>query len=229
MRSLVQRPIALAVLGLAAALSCPTLAQSNASQGARSPEDLAASAVGALERNAATPAAEEPEEVTIRGRRTVTEYRLEMERARDDIVKIFNELNDDSDNEVVCRNERPTGSRMPVRVCRSVAESRAEAAAAKNFLNSLTLSSGEFRTIEGGPSTRSVASADGVGGGFQVTADIGTGEAQGEMVTRGAAARANLEKELLRLMSESRQLYRAVLTYVEAEDAYKAAREAAAE
>lgn len=211
------------MLGLAAVLTGPALAQSEPS-----PEDLASAAVDALERNAAPPA-EETEEVTIRGRRTVTQYRLEMEEARDEIVETFNELNDDSDNEVVCRNERPTGSRMPVRVCRSVAESKAEAAAAKNFLNALTMSSGEFRAIEGGAGTRSVSGPTGVAGGPQVTADIGTAEAQGEMVTRGAAARANLEKELLRLMGESRQLYRAVLTYVEAEDEYKAARAGAAE
>ena len=45
----------------------------------------------------------------------------------------------------------------------------------------------------------------------------------------GVAARATLEKELLRLMGESRQLYRAVLKYVEVNDEYKAAREGAAE
>ena len=221
----VRRLLAAAALGLAAVLAGPTLAQSSAP----SPEDLASSAVDALERNAAPPAAEETEEVTIRGRRTVTEYRLEMERARDDIVKIFNELNDDSDQEVVCRNERPTGTRLPVRVCRSVAESRAEANAAKNFLNSLTMSSGEFRAVEGGAATRSVAGAAGVAGGPQVNAEFGATGAQGEMVTQGAAARANLEKELLRLMGESRPLYRAILTYVEAENEYKAAREEAAQ
>jgi hypothetical protein len=62
-------------------------------------------------------------------------------------------------------------------------------------------------------------------GGPQVNAAIGTTEAQSDTVTQGAAARASLEKELLRLMSESRPLYRAVLKYVEAEDQYKRARE----
>jgi hypothetical protein len=211
MRALVQRPLAVVLLGVAAVLATPTQAQSGA---ARSPEDLAASAVDALERNATTPA-EQPEEVTIRGRRTVTQYRLEMERARDDIVAIFNELNEKGDNDVVCRNERPTGSRMPQRVCRSVAESKAEARAAKDFLNALTFSSGQFRAPQGVV----------LPGGQQVNAAIGTAEAQSDTVTQGAAARANLEKELLRLMSESRPLYRAVLEYVEAEEQYKAARE----
>jgi hypothetical protein len=219
MRALVQRLPAVALFGLGALLGGQSLAQSAA--GERSPEELASSAVGALERNAAPPAAEEPEEVTIRGRRTVTEYRLEMERARDDIVRIFNELNDDSDNEVVCRNERPTGSRMPVRVCRSVAESRAEAAAAKSFLNALTMSAGTFLDQSGAP----VVAA----GGAPFNAAAGTAAAQGDMVVQGAAARATLEKELLRLMGESRPLYRAVLKYVEVNDEYKAAREGAAE
>ena len=147
MRAFVQRPSVFAVLGLATVLTSPTLAQSEPS-----PEDLASAAVDALERNAAPPA-DETEEVTIRGRRTVTQYRLEMEQARDEIVEIFNELNDDSDNDVVCRNERPTGSRMPIRVCRSVAESRSEAAAAKNFLGALTRSAGGFLAAPGTTAT----------------------------------------------------------------------------
>jgi hypothetical protein len=207
-----QRPT-LAIFGLAAVLAGPAFAQSPAAE--RSPEDLATSAVEALEANQAT-STEPVEEVTIRGRRTVTEYRLAMEKARDDIVKIFNELNDDGDQEVVCRNERPTGTRMPQRVCRSVAESRAEARAAKDFLNDLTMGAGKFSSLT-------------EPGGTQVNANAGTAGAQSDMVMQGAAARATLEKELLRLMGESRQLYRAVLEYVETNDEYKAAREAAAE
>jgi hypothetical protein len=210
----VRRPAALGIFGLAAMLAAPAWAQAPAAE--RSAEDLAAAAVEALETNSVT-STEEPEEVTIRGRRTVTEYRLEMERARDDIVKIFNELNDDSDQEVVCRNERPTGSRMPVRVCRSVAESRAEARAAKDFLNALTMNAGGFRSLTGATE------------GTQANANSGTAAAQTGMVMQGAAARATLEKELLRLMSESRPLYRAVLKYVEVSDEYKTARAGAAE
>jgi len=228
MRAFVQHPLSLVVAGLAAMLACPTLAQSGSAAAGQSNEELATSVVDALERNAATPVDEETEELTIRGRRTVTEYRLDMERARDDIVKVFNELNEDADDEVVCRNERPTGTRMPIRVCRSVAESRAEAAAAKNFLNSLTLSSGEFRAIEGGPATRSVSGATGVTGGPQVLAEFGAAGAQGEMVTKGAAARVQLETEFVRLMGESRQLYRAVLKYVEVNAEYEAAARAGA-
>lgn len=213
MRALVQHPLALVVAGLAAVLACPTLAQSD-SAATRSPEELAASAVDALERHAAPPA-EEPEEVTIRGRRTVTQYRLEMEQAREEIVEIFNELNDDSDEDVVCRNERPTGTRMPIRVCRSVAESRAESRAAKDFLNALTMSAGGFRAAPGTTAP----------GGTQANANSGTAQAQTDGAVGGAGARATLEKELLRLMGESRQLYRAVLTYIEAADEYKAARE----
>ena len=208
MRTLIQRSLAFATFGVAAVLCGPTLAQSDAAAGERTPEELAATAVDALQRNAATPAAEEPEEVMIRGRRTVTQYRMEMEQAREEIVEVFNELNDDSDNDVVCRNERPTGSRMPIRVCRSVAESRAEARAAKDFLNALTVNAGKYTggVPEGGS---------------------GTAAAQTQGVTGGADARATLEKELLRLMGESRQLYRAVLKYVELESEYDTAREQA--
>jgi hypothetical protein len=136
-----------------------------------------------------------------------------MEQAREEIVEVFNELNDDSDNDVVCRNERPTGSRMPIRVCRSVAESRAEARAAKDFLNALTLNAGTY--------------TGGLPEGAQVNAGSGTAAAQTQGVAGGADARATLEKELLRLMGESRQLYRAVVKYVELENEYKTAREEA--
>ena len=213
MRELIPRLPLGAMCILAAVLSGAALAQSDSAAGGRSPEELAASAVDALERNAA-PAEQETEEVTIRGRRTVTQYRLEMEQAREEIVETFNELNDDSDNDVVCRNERPTGTRMPIRVCRSVAESRAESRAAKDFLNALTRSAGGFM---------------GQGGGTQANANSGTAAAQTEGAVGGEAARATLEKELLRLMAENRKLYRAVLTYVEAEEAYKTAREEGAQ
>ena len=56
MRVLVQRPLVFAVVSLAALLSGPAFAQA--------PSGAAA-------------AAEPPEEVTVRGRRTMTQYRLE--------------------------------------------------------------------------------------------------------------------------------------------------------
>jgi len=199
MRYLIQRPLAFAVIGLAAVLSGRALAQADPA-----PEP------------AATSSTEKPEEITVRGRRTLTEYRLELEEAREEIVKIFNEENSDQGNDLVCRNERPTGSRMPQRVCRTAAESAAEASAARWFLNSLTTSAGKFQAAPGTTSP----------GGPQINAAIGTAVAQDNEAAGGAAARAKLEEELLRLERENRKLYRAVVKYLELEDQYNKAREA---
>src|SRR6185503_4816803 len=109
MRAFVQRPLVLAIVGLAVVLSGRTLAQA----------DSAA--------RPSTSASEEPEDITIRGQRTLTEYRLEIERAREVVVGLFNELNSDDKNDITCRNERLTGTRMPQRVCRSNAANAADA------------------------------------------------------------------------------------------------------
>jgi hypothetical protein len=95
-------------------------------------------------------------------------------------------------------------------VCRSAAESQAEAAASRDFLNALFTSSGLF--IEGGqlPSP----------GGTQVNANIGTGAAQGAGAMGEQDALAKFEKEWNRLLGENRQLYRAVVKYAELEAEY---------
>src|SRR5687767_6807006 len=61
---------------------------------------------------------EQPEEVTVRGRKTVAQYRLELERQRDEIFRIFNEANQGTDNDIRCRDEQPTGRRIRQTVCR---------------------------------------------------------------------------------------------------------------
>jgi hypothetical protein len=88
------------VLVLAAALSSGAFAQSD------SPPDA----------GRATSPTEETEEITVRGRKTLTEYRLELEEAREELIAVFNEENSSANNDVTCRDERPTGSRMPQRV-----------------------------------------------------------------------------------------------------------------
>jgi len=188
MRAFVQRPLAFAIVGLAAVFSGRTFAQS------------------------------EPDEITVRGRKSLTEYRLEMERAREEIVELFNELNSGDDTDVTCRDEAPTGTRARQRVCRSNSADRADAGAAKAFLNSLFASSGSFMTNTppgGGPPPA---------GGAQVNAAIGTGAAQGDAVTGGVAAQDALQGEMERLLGTNRELYAAVVKYVELEDEYNRAR-----
>jgi hypothetical protein len=191
MRALVQRPLALAVFGVAAALAGRALAQA-----------------------ADTASAEPVEEVTVRGQKTLTQYRLEIEQARDEVFRRYNEANEGKDNDITCRAEQPTGSRMRQQVCRSEAENRAHAAAAFDFLTGLVRSAGNYN--EGGIP------------GTQVVANIDTGVAQGSGKTGEADALTQFETEWRRLLSEDRQLFRAVVKYAELQDEYDRARGATA-
>jgi hypothetical protein len=197
MRAFVQAPLAFALFGLAAVLSGRALAQSDSTA-----DRLEAPTEG-------------PEEITVRGRKSLSEYRLDLAAAREEIVEAYNAANSSDDNDVTCRNERPTGTRMPQRVCRSNAQSEAEANASRAFLRALTHSAGNFRseTLPGGP---------------QVNASIGAAVAQSDEVTLSAESRAQIEAELERLKKEDRQVYRAVVKYLELEDEYNRARGAVA-
>lgn len=185
MRGFVRCPLAFAILTLAAAVSGRALAQAN------SP-------------------AEPVEEVTVRGQRTLTQYRLEIEQARDEVFRLYNEANEGKDNDITCRAEQPTGSRMRQQVCRSEAENRAQAAAAFDFLTGLVRSAGNYN--EGG------------GAGTQVAANVDTGVAQGSGQAGQANALTQFEAEWKRLLGEDRQLFRAVVKYAELQDEYDRAR-----
>ena len=189
MRALVQRPLAFATF--AAVFSGPALAQGDSAANATSAEPV--------------------EEITVEGQKTLTQYRLEIEQARDEVFRRYNEANRGTANDITCRAEQPTGSRMRQEVCRSEAEMKAQASAAYNFLNALFGSAGNFNEPGGFPGT-------------QVVANIGTGTAQGDGVTGEADALTQFEAEWKRLLSEDRQLFRAVVRYSELQAAYDRAR-----
>ena len=205
MRVFVQRPLAFALVSLAAVLSGRALAQA-------APESPVPGAATSTE---------PVEELTVRGRKTMSQYRLELEQAREEIFRIYNEANEGEDNDITCRAEQPTGSRMRQDVCRSNAENSADAAAARGFLNSLLMSSGRYFSPNSGPGTV-------VAGGTQANANAGTAAAQGAGSSGEQAALAAFEEEWRRLLSENRQLYRAVAKYAELEDEYNRARGATA-
>lgn len=125
---------------------------------------------------AATNPTEQAEDVVVRGK-ALSRYRLELEEAREELIDVYNEENSGDDNDVVCRDERPTGSRMPQRVCRSKAETEAESAAARAFLNGLVIGTGQ---PEGGAINATVAAVGGA-------ADV---------VSRTAQSRAEIERNL---------------------------------
>ena len=191
MRALVQRPLAVATVAIAVLLASRALAQADSA-----------------------PNAEPVEEITVEGQKTLTQYRLEIERARDEVFRLYNAANKGTANDVTCRAERPTGSRMRQEVCRSEAEMKAQASAAYNFLTALFGSAGNYNEPGGFPGT-------------QVVANIGTGEAQGDAQTGQADALTQFEAEWKRLLSEDRELYRAVVKYSELQTEYDRARGAA--
>jgi hypothetical protein len=150
---------------------------------------------------------QEPEEVIVRAK-PLKRYRAEIELARDEMIKLFNEANEGEDNDVQCRYEAPTGSRIPERVCFSTAQDRAGANGARDFLDALFASSGKGRGE----------------GSEQVNAEAGMAAAQGAAAVGGNRALAQFENEWRRLMGTNQQFYNAVVKYRELEDEFDRAR-----
>jgi len=140
---------------------------------------------------------EEPEEIIVRAK-PLNRYRAEIEVARDEMIRLFNEANEDDDNDVRCRYEAPTGSRIPVRVCFSAAQDGASAKGARDFLNALVMQSG---SAAAGAAT-------------------GIDEAQ----NAAGRAMAEFEEEWRRVMGTNQQFYDAVVKYRELENEFDSAR-----
>jgi hypothetical protein len=111
---------------------------------------------------------------------------------------------------------------MPQRVCRSKAQSEAEASASMNWLRSMTHSAGRYATspVAGAAGPPEVLPA--------VNASIGTAGAQSGAEMLSAESRAAIEAELETLKRTNRQVYKAVVKYLELLDEYNAARGVAA-
>jgi len=171
-RAFVQRSLVWVLVGLAAGLSGRVLAQSD----------------------------EEPEEIIVRAK-PLSRYRAEIELARDEMIKIFNEANEGEDNDVKCRYEAPTGSRIPQRVCFSTAQDRASASAARQFLNGLLLGHGSKSEL-----------AEATIGGAQIAASAEN------------HALVEFEKEWSRVISTNQKFYDAVVKYRELETEFDRAR-----
>ncbi|HJR71680.1 MAG TPA: hypothetical protein VKA43_16675 [Gammaproteobacteria bacterium] len=142
---------------------------------------------------------EEPEEIIVRAK-PLNRYRAEIEQARDEMIRLFNEANEDDDNDVRCRYEAPTGSRIPVRVCFSAAQDRASANAARDFLQALF---------------RATGSASGT--------ETGIGSAQ-NAVAEESRAMVEFEEEWRRVMGANQEFFDAVINYRELENEFDRAR-----
>lgn len=58
-----------------------------------------------------------PEEIVVTGERTLSGLRFQMDRAQDDIYRLFNQLLDDSKYKINCITESSTGSYILQRKC----------------------------------------------------------------------------------------------------------------
>jgi hypothetical protein len=143
--------------------------------------------------------AEEPEEIIVRAK-PLKRQRLEIELARDAMIRVFNEVNEGEDNDVRCRYEAPTGSRIPQRVCFSVSQDRASAKLARDFLQA---------------GTRKTAS------GSDGTAAAG---ALPNMAADESRATAAFDREWQRVMATNQQFRDAVAKYQELENAFDSSR-----
>jgi hypothetical protein len=145
------------------------------------------------------------DEVVVRGGKTLSQYRLELERAHDALLELFNESNEGNDTDVRCRNEAPTGTRIPQRVCRSQAEERAQANGVRQFLNSLLMSASR---------------SPGGGDGGQVNSEVGMALALGNAEREGQSAEAQFEAEWRRVLVADSQFYEAAVEYAELEEEF---------
>ena len=97
---------------------------------------LAALGAPALGQNAApvpVPQVSGADEVIVRGR-TGSRMRVELERVEDAVYERFNALNSRDEFDIVCMNDAPLGSRMPVRECLPQFALTADARAAQDVL-----------------------------------------------------------------------------------------------
>ncbi|MFP6828857.1 MAG: hypothetical protein VCC36_07445 [Gammaproteobacteria bacterium] len=74
------------------------------------------------------------EELTVVAPQSLQSMRDGLVRAEDDVLAVFNDLNDDNDFDIYCVKETPTLSYIPIRVCRARFVDRLTAQAASDFL-----------------------------------------------------------------------------------------------
>jgi hypothetical protein len=102
---------------------------------AASVSSLAAAQPPAASTDQPAPAPTE-DDIVVRGP-SPAELRVEIERQQDAFYARFNAINSTDDFDIVCREERPTGSNVPRRVCEPKFERNAQERAGRNTLNGL--------------------------------------------------------------------------------------------
>lgn len=77
------------------------------------------------------------EELTVIAPQSLQSMRDGLVRAEDDVLAVFNDLNDDNDFDIHCQKERPTSSYIAVRTCRARFVDRLTAQASSDWLGGL--------------------------------------------------------------------------------------------
>jgi hypothetical protein len=72
----------------------------------------------------------ELEPITVKGSRSREAVQRELVAAQDQAYQMFNELNPDNSQDIICKTERPRGKTFPRRVCKARFHREAEARAA---------------------------------------------------------------------------------------------------
>ncbi len=57
------------------------------------------------------------EEIIVVAPRSLSSMRVEIRRVEENVLALFNAMNDDHDYDIRCRQEAPLGSHIPVRIC----------------------------------------------------------------------------------------------------------------
>jgi hypothetical protein len=63
--------------------------------------------------------AETIEEIVVYGNKSLVRLRLELYKAEDAVIDLFNSLNSDDEFDIHCRKEAPTGGRIKYRACKT--------------------------------------------------------------------------------------------------------------
>jgi TonB family protein len=151
--------------------------------------------------------AEQIDEITVIGQRSLRELRLEVQIARERVYDLFNSLNSHDEFNIYCYNVPRTGTRIPQRVCRPQYTDSATREASTNFLLGLVLE------CNGGPMDEFC------------TARVGFSRAQGALSVLPIKD-LQLTEEVRRLTRENTEFRRAITEFQLAESRYEVARRA---
>lgn len=153
--------------------------------------------------------------------KSVRELRRDMRRAQERFTDLYNELNQDSDQQIVCDDSAVTGTRLTRRNCMTKAQRDARARDAVDFLAAADLAASLEAGLDGG-----TAAAGPVGQSVRASTPDSetprrymTGQADNSVETNRDAYSANME----RLLSQHPELYQAYEEYLEARRRLEAA------